>query len=195
MFNALILISTTFLFNYFNECLQKEIFAAQEKDQLARYKIIEALNGSLENQIPAEIEASIGEIDRGHNRLIRETIQQYGWPGISLVGKEGSNAFWLLVQHQDRDLELQMECLRLLDEAVQKGEASREDLAFLIDRVRKNQGGLQLYGTQWKTENGKLVLHPVEDPEALDQRRMSMGLSSMEEYKSSLMEGLKLSNH
>jgi len=173
-----------------NESLFKEISSAREKDQAARYKVIEALNGSLKNPVPESIKDEIREIDREHNVLIRQTLEQYGWPGVSLVGKEGSNAFWLLVQHQDRDLELQMECLELMEAAVEAGEASGEDLAFLIDRVRKNQGRPQLYGTQWKTENGELVLYPVE--EGLDERREAMGLSSIAEYERVLKNHYKL---
>lgn len=190
---AIILIFQCAIFASYNEGLRSEILEARILDQQARQKVIEALNGSLQNQIPVEIENEILEIDQGHNVVIRKTIDEFGWPGLSLVGEDGSNAFWLLVQHQDRDIALQVKCLNLLEEAVNKGEASHQDLAFLVDRVRKNQNLPQLYGTQWKTENGKMVLYPVQDPEFLDARRELMHLSSFEEYKKALMQGLHLS--
>jgi len=83
--------------------------------------------------------------------------------------------------------------LSFLEEAVKNSEASSQNLAYLIDRVRTNQGKLQLYGTQWANENGKLILQPVENPDLLDERRKEMNLPTIEEYKKSTMEGYKLS--
>jgi hypothetical protein len=189
---ALILICQCSLFPS-NEGLRSEILEARALDQKARQKVIEAMNGSLQNQIPVEIQNEIIEIDQAHNFIIKKTIETFGWPGLSLIGKDGSSAFWLLVQHQDRDIALQVKCLNLLEEAVNKGEASHQDLAFLMDRVLKNQNLPQLYGTQWKNENGKMILYPVQDPEFLDARREQMHLSTFEDYKKELMQGLNLS--
>lgn len=50
--------------------------------------------------------------------MIKKIIGEYGWSGTSVVGKDGSHEFWLLVQHQDKDVELQLECLKLLEEKV-----------------------------------------------------------------------------
>ncbi len=177
----------------YNEGLRSEILEARHLDQKARQKVIEAINGSLQNQIPVEIQNEIIEIDQAHNLIIKKTIEVFRWPGHSLIGEDGSSAFWLLVQHQDRDIALQVKCLNLLEEAVNKDEASHQDLAFLMDRVRKNQNLPQLYGTQWKTENGKMILYPVQDPEFLDARREQMHLPTFEDYKKELMQGLNLS--
>ncbi len=41
------------------------------------------------------------------------------------------------------------QCLLLMEQAVSKGEASAKDYAYLLDRVRMNQGRPQVYGTQF----------------------------------------------
>ena len=63
------------------------------------------------------------------------------------MGKDGSNAAWLLVQHADEDKPLQRLALQKLEAAVRKGEASKSNLAYLTDRVRVNAGQKQVYGT------------------------------------------------
>jgi len=84
--------------------LHNEILEARNKDQRERQKVVEALKGSLHTKVPEEIENAVIEIDRSNNSLIKEVICRYGWPSFSLVGEDGSDAFWLLVQHQDRDV-------------------------------------------------------------------------------------------
>jgi len=34
-------------------------------------------------------------------------MKQYGFPGYDLVGQKGSNSFWLIVQHCDKDVDFQ----------------------------------------------------------------------------------------
>src|SRR5436190_5138809 len=58
---------------------------------------------------------------------MRLILARYGWPGRRLVGDEGSHGAWLLLQHADRDTALQRTALRLLEKAVQSGDASPRD--------------------------------------------------------------------
>lgn len=178
----------------YNENLRIEIHAMREIDQAARLLVVEyhERNG-WDKPLPSDIYDLNVNIDKENNPKLKFIIETYGWPGYSIVGKEGSNDFWLLVQHQDRDLDFQKECLRLLARAVEENDASPENLAYLTDRVRKNEGKPQLYATQWtQSENGKLKLYPVEDIEHLDERLQSMGMPSLEDYKRMMMQGLNL---
>lgn len=45
-----------------------------------------------------------------------------------------------------------------------------------------HEGLPQRYGTQFTLEDGRLVLHPVEEEAGLDDRRRSMDLPTMEGY-------------
>lgn len=53
----------------------------------------------------------VGQVDDQNNAPLKEIIAAHGWPGVMLVGFEGSQSMWLMVQHQDKDLEFQKECL------------------------------------------------------------------------------------
>jgi hypothetical protein len=73
-------------------------------------------------------------------------VDEIGWPGLSLVGEDGAHAAWLLVQHADASPEFQRRCLDLTTEAVERGEATRRELAYLTDRVLLAEGQPQEYG-------------------------------------------------
>ena len=65
-------------------------------------------------------------------------------------------AFWLLIQHQDNDVELQKQCLKRCNFELKNN-------AFLTDRVLINQGKKQIYGTQFIGEiKDKKMLINVE---------------------------------
>ena len=124
------------------------------------------------------------EIDIKHNHILKEIIQKIGWP----KGEEESQYMWILVQHQDEDLNFQKECLILLEEAVQQENASPIPLAYLTDRIRVFEGQNQIYGTQWKYENNKWSLCSVENMGELNERLERFGMPSIEKYKQDMME-------
>ena len=122
------------------------------------------------------------QADSANTQRLREIVQAYGWPEISEVGEEGAHAAWLLLQHTP-DTTFQREMLELMAEAAERGEASRRSVALLTDRVLIHQNRPQRYGTQFKFEDGQLVFHPIEEPETVDERRASVGLPPLEEYR------------
>lgn len=105
-----------------------------------------------------------------NRELIRQIIQEHGWPGRSLVGDDGARAAWLIVQHQDHDIDFQRRCLTLMQRAFEAGDVGARELAYLTDRVLSNEGKPQMYGTQ-----GVGVLSP-EDEARVDANRFAIGL-------------------
>lgn len=124
----------------------------------------------------------IAEVDRMHLPRLKKIIEQFGWPGFELVGEEGAENMWLLVQHCDEDVQFQKECLVLLEAAVARQDASKRHLAYLLDRILVHDGKEQLYGTQVSIRQGDIIVCPIQEPDDLDRRRQAMGLSSFMEY-------------
>jgi hypothetical protein len=123
-------------------------------------------------------------------RILRENadwlkgvIREHGWPGHSLVGVDGSDVAWLLVQHADHDPAFQRECLDLLEQAVSLGEASQSNLAYLTDRVLLKEQGRQRYGTQFTHGPNGPEPQPLEDPDRVDELRAAVGLIPLAEYR------------
>ncbi len=124
------------------------------------------------------------QVDEKHYAEIKRIHQRYGWPRISLVGKEAAHDYWLLVQHQK--LEFQQQVLPEMERAVKEGEASRVDLTYLYDRVMVREGKPQHWGTQTSCQQGRAVLDPVDDPAGLEKRRKELRLMPIDEYLKSL---------
>jgi hypothetical protein len=125
-------------------------------------------------------------VDQEHYPRILEIYKKYGWPTISLVGKETARNYWLLVQHQP--LKFQKMVLLDMERAAAKGEASKADFAELYDRVMVYEGKPQRWGTQARCEDGKAVLYKVDDPANLDHRRAEMNLWPVEDYLQTLCQ-------
>jgi len=123
------------------------------------------------------------EIDARNIARLEEIIKQHGWPGKSLVGKEASEAAFLILQHSD--VTRQEKYFPVLKKAARKGDARAADVAMLEDRILVRRGKKQVYGTQVRSgpdTGGKLVLAPIEDEKHVDKRRASVGLMPLQEY-------------
>lgn len=158
------------------EQIRAELVAMEEKDQAVREGLTAASLGDT-----LRLRAMVA-VDSAHTERLREIIEAYGWPELSDVGEEGAHAAWLILQHTP-DEEFQREMLAVVEEAAERGEASRRAVALLTDRVLIRQGQPQRYGTQFKIADGELEFHPIEAPEAVDERRAEVGLPPLEEYR------------
>lgn len=119
-------------------------------------------------------------VDSRNTARMKEIVEEIGWPTVSKVGKEAASSAWLLVQHADHDVAFQLHCLQLMQEA-SSSEVDRTDIAYLVDRVRVNQGQGQLYGTQFTQENNQHIPRPIEDEEDVDERRAEIGMGPLSE--------------
>ena len=167
--------------------LAGELLRRMEEDQAARQLWVNAMRdvaGKTPQQLEEEHEAissKVKAIDERNRIWLAETIEQFCWPGKSLVGEQAAHAAWLLVQHADADPEFQQRCLERM-KAAPPGEVSQIDIAYLTDRVLVAQKRPQIYGTQCRDVNGKFEPQECVDPERLDERRREVGLPPISEY-------------
>jgi hypothetical protein len=163
--------------------LLEELLRRRDADRIAR--------SSLVNHAADQYRAALARIQRVDDEnavWLRHVLAGWKWPGRSLVGDEGSHAAWLLAQHADRDPALQRLCLKLLEEAVENGQASAVDLAFLTDRVLLASGEDQIYGTQISVVDGQFAASRLSDPDAVDARRESVGLDRLSGFLRQVLE-------
>lgn len=97
-----------------------------------------------------------GSMGSDHTRTqrLKQIIEEYGWPTIDMVGRDGASAAWLIAQHSDLDVAFQERILALMREAVAESEADPTDVAYLEDRVAVNRGRSQTYGPRSGVEAG-----------------------------------------
>jgi hypothetical protein len=126
--------------------------------------------------------ARMTTVDTANTAWLRRVVAKHGWPGRSLVGADGANAAFLLVQHADRDTAFQAAVLPLMERAFAAGEVDGQYLALLTDRVATARGQPQIYGSQAGITNGHIVLKPIADSAGVDARRARVGLPPLAEY-------------
>ena len=164
-----------------DEALRAELREMFRVDQELRHKWMEEGDDQ-------ELASQVGEVDQKNTARMRQIIDAHGWPGQTLVGEDGANAAWLLVQHADADRPFQKRCLELMAAAGPE-EVSQSNLAYLVDRVRVGEGEPQVYGTQfWTDEKGQFGPQPIEDEALVDERRASVGLGPLAEYRKTMMD-------
>lgn len=160
-----------------NEELRAELIRMAREDGETRDELLR--DGRLPRLGYAE---EMRRIHERNNARMREIVGQNGWPGRGMVGEDGCEAAWLVVQHAVLAPDFQRRCLPLLEQAVAAGEAPGWQLAYLTDRVLMAEGEEQIYGTQYlPAEGGKSVPYRIADPENVDARRRAVGLCPMEE--------------
>jgi hypothetical protein len=168
--------------------LRQELLKRMAVDQQARKHLLDLMaqqNGPDPNGIQSQIvaaKAKLQKVDKENAARMKEIVRQHGWPGKTLVGSDGTQAAWLLVQHADPDLAFQKQCLTLITEAVKKGEVPAQQMAYLTDRVRVAEKQKQVYGTQFED----LEPFPIEDEANVDKRRQGVNLPPLAEYRKSI---------
>jgi len=171
--------------------LRDELLKRTKTDQAARFALInfEKANNNLdmtklsqEKQVEyMKLFEAVGKADQENTKWLKAIIEKQGWPTFTMVGKDGAQSAWLLVQHADADPKFQRYCLDLMTKAP-KNEVSLSNLAYLTDRVLLAEGKKQVYGTQFIRVLGKLQPRPLEDEQNVDKRRAEAGLSTLADY-------------
>jgi hypothetical protein len=111
---------------------------------------------------------------------LRAILDEHGWPGRTLVGEQGAQAAWTILQHAIGDPYLQRSGLPLLQAAVAAGEAPPAQAAYLEDRICFFERRPQRYGTQFDwDEQGLMSPWTLADPLRVDEDRQAVGLESL----------------
>lgn len=161
-----------------NGPLRNELLSMEAEDQRVLKELVE--RGELGG--PQTYHPRMKAVHEKNNARIKAIIREYGWPGFSMVGKEGSKAAWLIVQHAVLDTDFMEEALILLSRAVANNEAEGWCLAYLQDRVLTMVGQPQIYGTQHDVDvNGVAYALPIANPDRVDVLRREVGLEPLRE--------------
>lgn len=169
-----------------NPALREELLKMVAEDRAIRDALIKKGMEHPDKEILARMEA----IDKANTARVRVIVEKYGWPNHKLVGKEGTDAAFLIIQHADYAFQKQV--LPLVKKAYQTKELTGQDYALLLDRVLVAEGKPQVYGTQampiseWK--NKEPVLRPIQDEANVDKRRAKVGLMPLADYRKFLKE-------
>ena len=166
-----------------------------ERDQQIRHKLMSVQQAYIAEQRTELIDSIVmlvAEQDRADslNRVAVDSLLQNGWPeGLS---EQSNQTIWLIIDHAD--VEYQERYLPLIEQQAVRGTISPSDYATLLDRVNVRRQRPQRYGTQtgYKQRDDEVFafVYPIEDIDALDSLRLSVGLDSMHLYLRQVSETL-----
>ncbi|WP_242920850.1 DUF6624 domain-containing protein [Pontibacter liquoris] len=167
----------------YNQPLKARLELVFEQDQKYRRMIdsVQANYGMASEQWKM-LESRMNKADAANLKEVTCILDEYGWPGKTLVGPKATLAVFLVVQHAD--LKIQEKYVPLMRAAAEKGEVSKANLALLEDRILAGNGKPQLYGSQVRLnpETQRYELHPILDEPHVDNRRAEMGLPPLKDY-------------
>lgn len=160
--------------------LRKKINQLTLTDQELRYL-------KIQNNDPVKgdsISRAIAGSDEHNLQEAKLIIEQYGWPKISDIGRDGAHNLWLIIQHSDQDILFQRHVLGLMRKMKNSGELDLENYAFLFDRVQCGLNHRQYYGTQVRwSEHGKATgFRPIRQEGTVDLRRQWCGMTTLKIY-------------
>ncbi len=146
-----------------------------KKDTDTRQKMLEA--GKLHGGYAPELQ----QVHRENAEALDQLIAEHGWPTVSQVGAKGAQLAWEIAQHANCTPDLQRKFFKLLGQAAAQGEAAKQHVALLSDRIRFNEGRPQIYGTvlDWN-EQGELSC-TLQNPDMVDELRKAVSLPPFEQ--------------
>ena len=166
-----------------------------ERDQQIRHELMSVQQVYIAEQRAELIDSIVmlvAEQDRADslNRVVVDSLLQNGWPeGLS---EQSNQTIWLIIDHAD--VEYQERYLPLIEQQAVRGTINPSDYATLLDRVNVRRQRPQRYGTQtgYKQRDDEVFtfVYPIEDIDALDSLRLSVGLDSMHLYLRQVSEML-----
>ncbi|GGC65213.1 DUF6624 domain-containing protein [Undibacterium terreum] len=158
-----------------------------ENDKAIRFRFNGLLDknrfspGSIsENEMDAA-KRELAAIDQANQLNLDDIVTRCGWPNEKAHGALAVIAAFAIVQHGNREYRLKY--FQNLKISYESGDLKAHSFATLLDRMLRDLGLPQKYGTQMDYQkSGIAVFGEVEDPEHLNARREQMGLSPIHEF-------------
>ena len=158
-----------------NQPLKEELLSMQEEDQqLMRELFASGETGSL------EFHPRMKALYEKQTIRMKEIIKQHGWPGFALVGEEGAEAAWVIVQNATLDKDFMKLCLSLLRESTAKGDVASYFVPYLLDKILVMTNKAQIFSSQFDLDQqGMAHQKPGQDSRTVDEMREGFGLKPL----------------
>jgi hypothetical protein len=111
------------------QAIAEKIIELKNTDLALRDKLIQSRQ--LSNGYNDEVKA----LHQKNAQILNDIINKIGYPTQDKVGKEASDATWLIIQHSIGQPKFMKKCAALLEKAVSENHANPINLAYLNDRI------------------------------------------------------------
>ena len=158
--------------------LRAELGRRFERDQKVRRDILER---------PSSMHAqrTMDQVDGSNAVWLGELVAGKGFPTAAEVGEQGVRDAYLLMHHAGFAPQLKAALLPVLEKRFADGDLSADDLARFTDRILKDQGERQRYGTQFSPQamGGQYFGLPDEASlREVEANRRALGVMPLADY-------------
>jgi hypothetical protein len=151
-----------------NEAIAKELIDLAKQDHQPRKKL------DLDSKGGQGYDPEMEVVHRQNASRLKEIINEIGWPTISKVGAEASDAAWKIVQHSIGEPTFMKQCLELLEQNME--DINPQNFAYLYDRISYFEGKPQKFGTQFHNDK----IYPVKNKAEINYLRQTIQLAPLE---------------
>jgi uncharacterized membrane protein YphA (DoxX/SURF4 family) len=135
------------------------------------------------DSLGADFFAKQEALDLKNIKLVDQIINEYGYPGKSLVGELNKDKAWSVIMHSNT-IEKYIDKIKA---AAEKNELTYTKAAEMEDLFLMNNHLEQIYGTQTKYVNEKVIVWPIKDVEGVNIIRKDAGFTTtIQEYAKEL---------
>ena len=176
-----------------NPTLQRELLAMYVDDQASRGNLMKDIIERYQLDSARVTQDNGVAVDQRNRDQLKKIIKKHGFPDRALVGRDAMRGVFLIIQHADRDQEWQQSQLSNIELAVHRDDLDGQAYAYLYDRIQRNSGKKQRYGTQFVRVDPEEKIVELADTEAvdsLDERRREIGMMPIETYKRFMLKNL-----
>lgn len=197
--SSLIFMSRIFGQGKINKALKSELDSIFKVDQRYRLFIQSDQFSTKTDSLAKKLKVGQGDVvrymlqkiqenDSTNFHRVKEIIEEYGYPGKTLVGEPTNQAAFYVIQHS-KEINNYLPVIR---KAAEQKELPFTLYATMLDRSLVNKGKEQVYGTQTKgfeitdSATGKkrwqTIIWPINDARNVNRRRRQAGFDvSVEE--------------
>ncbi len=158
--------------HYYDFDLIERLKILSKKDQKHRLDAIrvEVVKGN-ESTEYQQIISKMKEQDSLNLIEVEKIINQYGYPGKTMVSSDFEEVILWVIHHSDSE-EIRQKYLPILYEAAKSKELNIEAFKRFVDDVHIHKFGTQLYGTQsvYNSQTKSYEPSPIEQPERYEER-------------------------
>jgi len=158
----------------YRELLFSDVFKTKTDSIADSYKISP-------NKLPSYLMNTMQKVDSSNMTRIEQILNQYNYPGKSLVGTPTNEAAFYVIQHsQNID-----KYLPVIKEAADKKELPFKLYAMMLDRSLMDNGKEQIYGTQGigfqitnpqtGKKESKMIIWPIKNSTTVNKKRKKAG--------------------
>jgi hypothetical protein len=151
--------------------IARELASMRDEDRRVRDELVN--RGILFDGYDARME----QVHMQHAHQLDGILRAHGWPDERRFGSDAEESAWIILMHSISRPDVMRRGQRLLEVAVERGDASANRLARLEDRIRTLEGRPQRYGTifDWDEDRNLSPLE-LESPADVDRWRKAVGL-------------------